>query len=756
MHFPFDELALKNKLLELQLALLGGAGRGRRRIIPPHEKDVRDFGASLYEALFTGEVRRLLDLSRDEARGSGRGLRIKLRCRVPHLSALPWEFLFDESADEYLCLSRNTPVVRYLEVASRLEPIKVEAPLRILAVVSSPQGLPELDVAREKERIDEALGELEKQGLVVVEWLAKATWRELQKVLSRDTWHVFHYVGHGGFDDATGEGILGFENDDGTLHRLGATELGMLLGDHEPLRLAVLNSCEGARQNNVDVFSSTAAVLVRRGTPGVVAMQYEITDLAAIELAQTFYEFVAHGTPVDAALGEARKAVRLGLPGTLEWGTPVLFMRSPDGVLFDVVNVPPAKPIEERAPEVVDEKEPQPPKTPLLTRLRLTSLPRRLGAAAVALALVAGVLALANRDGNEGTGTGPLKLNTPKGIAIAPDGSLLIADAYGGRIMAVKPDGTTEHLAGDPKAETAESGKAIGIRLDYPGSVTAAADGTVYISEHGLNVIRKLKDGQLTTIHPEPGGDTDVRATALSVMPARPPSNATLNRRAITQIERPTLKQISPVTTIPQDVEDPTAIQPGTLLIATSFTIYALGADNALRRIAGTGQAGYSEGARPADQARLNNVEGMVARADGTIFIADGSNGRIRQITPDGTIATIAGNGGGEYMRDGQPALEGSLDYPVDVALDGDGNLYFLDGKTVFRLNPDGTASVVVRFSDSDGFGGDEGPASEAMVKYRPEGLAIANTVNPDVFILDTDNNRVRRVDYRGIVTTVA
>jgi hypothetical protein len=84
----------------------------------------------------------------------------------------------------------------------------------------------------------------------------------------------------------------------------------------------------------MDVFSSTAATLVRRGTPAVVAMQYEITDDAAIEFSRSFYEALADGMAVDAALAEARKGVALAIPNTLEWGTPVLYMRSPDGVLF--------------------------------------------------------------------------------------------------------------------------------------------------------------------------------------------------------------------------------------------------------------------------------------------------------------------------------------------------------------------------------------------------------------------------------------
>jgi tetratricopeptide (TPR) repeat protein len=95
-----------------------------------------------------------------------------------------------------------------------------------------------------------------------------------------------------------------------------------------------LNSCEGARGSEGDPFSGTAATLVRRGVPAVVAMQYQITDSAAIEFSRAFYESLADGLPVDAAVTEARVAVSMG--SMLEWGTPVLYLRSPDGRIFDI------------------------------------------------------------------------------------------------------------------------------------------------------------------------------------------------------------------------------------------------------------------------------------------------------------------------------------------------------------------------------------------------------------------------------------
>jgi hypothetical protein len=161
------------------------------------------------------------------------------------------------------------------------------------------------------------------------------------QALRDDVWHVFHFSGHGSFDRNRRSGKLAFVDDStaggGTTTRwLDAEELGALLGDTDSLRLAFLNACEGATADAQDVFSSTAGVLVRRGTPAVVAMQHPISDRAAIELARTFYESLATGLAVDSALAEARKAVLLSIPGTLEWGTPVLFMRTADGVLFHV------------------------------------------------------------------------------------------------------------------------------------------------------------------------------------------------------------------------------------------------------------------------------------------------------------------------------------------------------------------------------------------------------------------------------------
>ncbi|HEX6777026.1 MAG TPA: CHAT domain-containing protein [Ktedonobacterales bacterium] len=336
MRFPFDEAALAGRLKDLQIALLRSGSQQRRRLASPQEQLVQDFGQRLFDALITGEARRLYDASLQLAGLHGRGLRLKLQVRAPQLAALPWEYLFDARSGEYVCLVRATPVIRTLDIAQPIQPFTVQPPLRILGMIASPSDQNALDIAHEQGRLQAALQRLEATGLVRLKWLAGQTWRDLQREIRNGPWHIFHFIGHGGFDPRIDEGVLALTGEDSKSHLLSATDLGRLLANHPSLRLAVLNACEGAHGSTRDVFSSTAAMLARRGIPAVLAMQEEITDYAAIELTRTFYEVLAEGRTVDEAVSEARIAISLSIPNTLEWGTPVLYLRTPDGVLFNL------------------------------------------------------------------------------------------------------------------------------------------------------------------------------------------------------------------------------------------------------------------------------------------------------------------------------------------------------------------------------------------------------------------------------------
>jgi hypothetical protein len=313
-------------------------------------RKIQRFGQSLFEAVFTGPVRDRLRLSLGEAAAQNAGLRIRLRLvDTPELSNLPWEFVYDPGQSRFLALSVETPLVRFLETPQTIQPFGVQPPLRILAMICGPKDFPRLDVEREWENLQSSLKDLQDRGLVELTRLAPPTLPVLRRALRRTEYHIFHFVGHGVFSKNDQDGFLLLENELGEGHRLSARDLGTLLHDERSLRLAVLNACEGARAAQTDQFAGTAQTLIQQGIPAVIAMQFRITDKASITLAHEFYGALADGYPVDAALTEARKAIKTE-GNDLEWGTPVLYMRSPDGQIFDVAPVilPPAPPVEPR------------------------------------------------------------------------------------------------------------------------------------------------------------------------------------------------------------------------------------------------------------------------------------------------------------------------------------------------------------------------------------------------------------------------
>ncbi len=190
MRFPYDELAMESRLKDLQIALLRSAGKHRQA--PSSEQQaVRDFGQALFDSLFTGEVRNRYDVSLQQARGQGKGLRIRLQIQTPAVAALPWEYLYDPRQAEYCCLSVETPLVRYLELPQPITPLAVAPPLRILGLVASPSDLPLLDVDQEKRRIEQATQKLRDAGRVETRMAAGTNLaRSASGVASRPVAHL--------------------------------------------------------------------------------------------------------------------------------------------------------------------------------------------------------------------------------------------------------------------------------------------------------------------------------------------------------------------------------------------------------------------------------------------------------------------------------------------------------------------------------------------------------------------------------------
>ena len=329
--FPFNELELENFLLRL-----GQRSGGTRHADSPEMELSKQFGGRLFDSLFDDDVRAALRSSVSQSESQGAGLRIRLRFgNAPELADIPWEYLYDGGANRFLTLSRETPLVRYLDLSRPVEPLHVQAPLRILVMISDPNDYDRLDVEAEWQRLNGALADLQGKGLVEIVRLDKATLLELQRVLRDSQFHIFHYIGHGVFDQSADDGFLVLEDDNGRGRKVSGQYVGTLLADHRSLRLAVLNSCEGGRSSRSDPFAGAAQSLVQQGLPAVIAMQFEISDDAAAIFAQEFYMALAGGYPVDGALAEGRRAI-FATKTNAEWGIPVLFMRAADGRIFDV------------------------------------------------------------------------------------------------------------------------------------------------------------------------------------------------------------------------------------------------------------------------------------------------------------------------------------------------------------------------------------------------------------------------------------
>jgi sugar lactone lactonase YvrE len=196
----------------------------------------------------------------------------------------------------------------------------------------------------------------------------------------------------------------------------------------------------------------------------------------------------------------------------------------------------------------------------------------------------------------------------------------------------------------------------------------------------------------------------------------------------------------------------------GNLFFADAFNsrVRKVSLDGTISTIAGTGRmTGPLGDDGPAAAARLNFVFGLAIDAEDNLYIGDYGNSRIRKVSPSGTITTAAGNGKFSYSGDGGPATQASFNGPATIAADASGNLYFTDfyNRAVRRVSPNGIINTVAgRGKPADGLG-DGGPATQALLK-SPAGVAVDAAGN--VFISDFTTHRVRRVSPTGIITTIA
>jgi hypothetical protein len=312
-------------------------------------KDVIKTGCWLSAVLFPMPVRELLVRSLDVMKERRQGLRLRLLLDGD-LHNIPWEYVLlnrgggEATVTDFLGLMPGVSIVRHQAATLPAWNVKAQLPMRMIAALASPIGYKALKLSKEQVDITQALAQ---HTSIEATFVPQATPETL--LGNGEKAHLFHFAGHGDMPKEVmsavqpgkyeGTGVIVLENGNGGPALLEAGQLALRLRQ-AGVRVALLGACRSGRRDDVNVWSSVATALLKADLGAVVGMQYTIRNDSAIAFAREFYKALAAGLPVDEAVTGGRIAVSGS--DVRGWGTPVLYLRAADGVVFPEYAADPA------------------------------------------------------------------------------------------------------------------------------------------------------------------------------------------------------------------------------------------------------------------------------------------------------------------------------------------------------------------------------------------------------------------------------
>ncbi|MGQ0811306.1 MAG: NHL domain-containing protein, partial [Nitrospiraceae bacterium] len=316
------------------------------------------------------------------------------------------------------------------------------------------------------------------------------------------------------------------------------------------------------------------------------------------------------------------------------------------------------------------------------------------------------------------------QLNFPYATVQAPDGTLFVTDTTNSRIRRIAPDGTISTVAGNGTAgSSGDGGPATAAQLNFPIGLAVSPDGSLYIADFSNHRVRRVApNGIITT-----AAGTGVVGFGGDGGPA---IAAQLNRPFGVAVAPDGSLYISESGVFPSN--------------GTGHRVRRVGPDGLITTVAGTGTWGFN-GDGAATARNLSTPTGIALGPDGSLYIADSQAHRIRRVSTNGVMTTVAGSVSfADYGGDGGPATAARLSFPQDVKAASDGTLYIADAfnQRIRRVTPDGIITTIAG-NGAFGFGGDGGPGPAATLS-EPRGIGIG--LADDLYLADHQGHRIRRL----------